>query len=694
MRFPYLIFTVSALPGFAFPQTSAQNGSSEIQEIIVTGDRNYLRPAIVSASKTNINQRELPINVSAVTRQLLDDQQAFRVADGLKNIASFQSGYSYGPLEDTFYLRGFSTGDHFGSAAYRDGVRIAAFNIPTAGLEAVEVLKGPASALYGRAEPGGIINFVTKKASQERVATLEAQMGSHDFGRLTADIGGPLGAALSYRAVIDTVDTESFRDFVGQEQTYFLGALAWQPGADTRIELQGEVRNLETNDDIGIPSLGKRPAPIPLSRYLGEPGAGEAERDDYVIDLDIEHDLSADWLLRAKAYRSEFDQFFIDISFRDLDPATGDLERSFFADDNLNEVSYGMLELAGQVTTDELDHDVLFGVDYYETSLSESLWYNFTDFGAINPINIYNPVYGNSRRPLLDPAMADPYGSENSWTGLYAQDLISLGEKWRVMLGLRHDWANFSSTYSPEIDESQTSGRLGVVYLLNDTVSLFATTANGFGRSNGRGADDQAQPSEESVHWEAGVKYAPPGDRLLLSAAYYRVEKQNVKTDDPSTPDDPFDSLSIGKVRSQGFDLDAAGWLTARWSVQGSYAYNDLEVTEDLSGLRGLRLQNVPETAVSLWNRYDFTPALTAGIGVYYIGERPGDDFNTYFLPDYTRVDLMGEYRFQIGGNQAQLTFNINNILDEEYFGSGSDFYSAAVPGETRNFRLGIRLML
>lgn len=677
---------------FALAEETASAAESRLETIVVYGDRSY-RPGGGTGTKLDIPFLESPASVQVVPDALIRDQQANRIVDALKNVAAFQPAYHFGPIQDTFILRGFQLGGDTTAAGYRDGVLLNAYNFATAGIERIEVLKGPASVLYGRSEPGGIVNVVTKKALPEFAANVALQVGSFDFYRALADVGGPMGddTGLSFRLVGEYLDRETFTDFIFEEQLYGLGALAWEAPNGTTIELQIEGRALDALDDPGLPVMGDRPAPIPRETFLGEPEIGFQEREDSVVDIDITHSLGDRWVVRGKGSYVASTQDYLDVTLRALDEDTGDQERGFFGADAEYETTYGSLEIVGDFQTGSLQHKFLAGVDRYEDSLEETLFFTFIDFDAIQPVNIFNPVLGQSRMPQFTPA--DGFFGERStdWTGLYIQDHIKLGTKLSVLPGIRWDQTRIKgSNLSEPIERDFVSPRFGAVYQVTENLSIYGQWTQGFGANNGRSATGEAFDPEESEQIEVGLKTEMMRGRLTAQATIYDIVKENILVADISTIDDPFDSIAIGEIQSRGLELELLGEVTDALSVTLSYAYNDIEITRDTEGTEGNRPLNAPEHSVSAFARYAIGQALSVGGGVFSVSERQGDNENTFQMPGYVRTDLFAQYRFQLRGTELQAQLNINNLFDEDFTLAASDFARRVNAGAARELRFEI----
>ena len=677
---------------FALAEEAASSAENRMETIVVYGDRSY-RPGGGTGTKLDLPFLESPVSVQVVPDVLIRDQQANRIADALKNVAAFQPAYNFGPIQDTFILRGFQLGGDTTAAGYRDGVLLNAYNYATAGIERIEVLKGPASVLYGRSEPGGIVNVVTKKALPEFAANLALQVGSFEFYRALADVGGPIGddTGLSFRVVGEYLDRETFRDFIFEEQIYGLGALAWEAPGGTTIEVQIEARNLDALDDPGLPVIGDRPARIPPDTFLGEPDIGFQERGDSVVDVDITHPLGDNWSVRGKGSHVESRQDYLDVTLRALDQETGDQDRGFFGSDADYETTYGSLEVLGEFETGSLRHKFLAGVDHYSDSLEEALFFTFLDFSAIQPVNIFDPVLGQSRTPEFSPD--DGFLSERStdWTGLYVQDHIRFGDKLSVLPGIRWDQTRIKgSSLDGPIERDFVSPRFGAVYQLTDNLSIYGQWTQGFGANNGRSATGEAFDPEESEQFEVGIKTEMMGGRLTAQATVYDIVKENILVADISTIDDPFDSIAIGEIQSQGLEVEVLGEISDALSVTLSYAYNDIEITRDTEGNEGNRPLNAPEHSVSAFARYAVGSALTFGGGVFSVSGRQGDNANTFQLPGYTRSDLFAQYRFQLGGSELQAQLNVNNLFDEDFYVAASGFSPQVNPGTSREFRFEV----
>ncbi|MGH8476355.1 MAG: TonB-dependent siderophore receptor [Methylococcales bacterium] len=428
------------------PAKDSENAAPALATVKVTGQAgydstdpynpDYAVPNATTATKTDTPIMETPANIQVLPRSLLDDQQVIRLQDAVKNVAGVQSAFSAGNSYNIFTIRGFNTAPADTSNAasvYRKGVRLRGFPFPTANLQRIEVLKGPASILFGRIEPGGLINVVPKDALATHYYSLQQQFGSYDLYRTSADATGPLtaGGSLLYRANFEYLDSGCFRDGLFNRVLDITPNLTWNLGDHTTMEFEFEYRHQDGFWDWGLPALGNRPAKIPFSRYLGETSNDRFDRDDYVVDLDLNHRFDEDWTLTWKGTFIQSDQINTAIYGFGLNEATGDLSRFFSYYDYDRTHFYTALNLTGHFETFGLRRTLLSGFDYYEDK--QSTIHPFDS--PATSINTFNPVFNAAYQvtPLLN------FFQNNEWYGVYLQDQIDLGDQIHILLGGRYD---------------------------------------------------------------------------------------------------------------------------------------------------------------------------------------------------------------------------------------------------------------
>lgn len=665
------------------PSTQEEIPVVEAKPVMVTAQRgSYRVTRATTATKTDTPIMETPVSIQVVPRAVMDDQQVISVADAIKNVSGVQpGGYAF---YDNFILRGFDAG----ASTYRNGLRHQATTaLETANLDAIEVLKGPASVLYGRAEPGGIINLATKRPLDVPYYSLQQQFGSYDLYRTTIDATGPILAdrTLLYRMNLAYKDNNTFQDFVNQQSIFFSPSLTWRPNSrfESTIEIEYQRNRFTDVSDIGIPAIGARPAPIPLSRFLGDPAAQNIQERVFV-GFDWTYRLTDDWKL---VNRFQFNEVSYDqrtLFAADFDQGTGLLTRGLWRADPFNRRTYATnLDLVGHLRTGPVDHNVLVGFDYYRYNEAFSAF--FGDTPLVPSINIFNPSYGIDLSSIT-PATFNLFGTfPEQWYGVYFQDQVTLWDKVHILGGGRYDWAEVGTSSSDtslaaakatETKERTEffSPRVGIVYRPWPWLSLYGNYTKSLGSNNGGTPLPGSGPLDPQVgrQWEGGIKTEFFDGRLTSTLAYFDVTKQNVATPIPGTPF----VQTIGEANSRGVELDVSGRLTEQLSVIGSYAYTDARITRDSPEIEGHRLISVPRNSGSLWAIYEFTAGplrgARLGTGAFARSKRMADLENTAELPGYVRWDASAGYTFLYFGTKITAQLNVYNLLNKDYYDRAS----------------------
>ncbi len=635
----------------------------------------YSVPNATTGTKTHTPIMETPVSIQVVPQQVFRDQQVIAIGDALKNVSGVQPQNVYGSIYDNFIVRGFSTD----FSTYRNGLRQIRFGFETTNLQQIEVLKGPAAVLFGRIEPGGLINLVSKRPLAEPYYALQQQFGSYDLYRTTAEATGPLTAdgSLLYRLDFAYQDSDSFQDFVFLDRIFVSPALTWRPTERLEFNLTYDHQEDDLNFANGIPALGRRPAPVPIS-FSSDDGDDLYEQERELVEFNWSYEFLEGWKVtnRFLAYFIDYDNFDV-IGFDTVDPDDRLMDRILWdvvQEDNAHATN---LDLTGRFDTWGARHNILIGFDYYR-------WDN-EGHGvccpAVAPLDIFNPVYGIVDEAAISTATAENFfvTSDDIWYGVYFQDQITLLDKLHILGGGRYDWATNKNGFSgTSLDDARAneeentdeafSPRVGLVYQPWPWLSLYGNYVESFGANNGRPAPGEPPFSpEEGTQYEGGLKTEFWEGRLSSTLAFYHLTKTNVLTADP---ENPRFQRAIGQARSQGIELDVAGQVTDRLNLIASYAFTDARITRDNEGNEGHRLPNVAEHTASLWSTYDVTSRFTVGTGMFLASDKAGDPENSFKLPGYARWDMMAAYRFNIAKSRLTAQINVNNILDKEYYKS------------------------
>ena len=641
----------------------------------------YKASRSATATKTDTPIIDTPAAIQVIPRQVIEDQGARRLADVVRNTSSVQASSANGGRSDLFLIRGFAANriarDGFLSASsFGDAAQLGLANV-----ERVEVLKGPPSVLYGPADPGGLVNIVTKKPQPEPRYSLTGRAGSFDFYKSDVDFNQPLteDGKLLARLNASYENADSFRDhFINSERIQVAPSLRWVPMSRTTVDFDLEYYERDHQTDYGVIAVdGKAPA-LPRERFLGEE-RDRTESDEIRLQASVDHEFNDDWSLRTLAR-------FSDTSARSKQSfpfglaADGRTFNRRFFDFDQDFQNYALqANLTGNFETGPLEHQLLFGADGNFTRF-ESIAYS----ADLDPIDILDPVYGAGLGTRSAPGTQD---RRVDFYGLYLQDLISFGDHWKLLLGGRYDTAKtqFDRNGASITDkwDQAFSPRAGLVFQPIDDLSLYASYTTSFlPPLSGASFDGEAFEPEEGEQFEVGVKRDWFDGRLSTTLAAFQLTRSNVSTIDPQNPGF---SIQVGEQRSRGVELDIAGELASGWSMIGSLAYLDTEVTKDNALPVGNRLINAPEWSGSLWTAYAFQDkplrGLEIGGGVFVVGDRKADFDNRVDVDGYVRVDLFARYEIN---DTISLALNVDNLFDENYI-EGVDDPNFMDPGAPRS---------
>lgn len=659
-----------------------------------------------TATRTDMPIMETPFSVQVVPQQVLQDQQAVRIEDAVRNVSGVNRVSGIGNGIDSFNIRGFDNGN----SVYRDGMLFPSifgsdgFGLKRdlANVERVEVLKGPASILYGRAEPGGIINIITKQPLETPHYSAEQQFGSFDFYRTTLDATGPVeaGGNLFYRVNAGYENSGSFEDFVYNHRVFLSPVLRWNIDRDTEVTFDLEYLHTDDHLNAGVPILGNRPAMVSRERSLGEPWADEFT-DDILVGFHWSHAFNENWTLHHR--------FYADFTLPDGPPGTFFKTPRAAADGTITPAAavqlglsadryFSTLDLTGKLQAAGTKHTVVAGADYYRTN--ESLTNQYCCV-AMAPINIFNPTYTSGPPAgLVSPANAfGPLDWTTEWYGLFLQDQVELPFNLFALGGFRYDNAvTFNNVANKTIrNDDQVSPRGGLLWRPVPWLSLYGSYTENFGASNGL-SKGNSLPSQTAQQWETGLKTESLDGRFTATVSYFDLTKQNLKVPDPNNR--PFGVAAVGEAETRGVEADLAGEILPGWRVIGSYTYMPFAKITQGNALRswspavGNRLNNVPLNSGSLWTTYEFEhgdwKGLKLGAGIVAVGSRQGTDTNTYQLPGYKVVNLSASYSWMVEGTKLTAQINLNNLLDEYYF-VGSNAGSTAFFGAPRTVMAALR---
>lgn len=699
----------------ALPDNS---GAVELQATTISGGyqaqspvgpvAGYVATRSLSGTKTDTAVIETPQSISIVTK----DQMRAQNAESLNQILRYSAAVvpeSRGATAsrlDQLTIRGFSP------ATYLDGLRMpssrdASPQKDAFDLERVEVLRGPASVLYGQGTPSGVINMVSKRPLDTPFHEVGVEYGTFNKKRTTFDLSGPIDdqGVYSYRVAGLFDDADGQVEHTETRRQSLSTAFTWRPDDATSLTLLGHFQKDPKGASYGsVPAWGsvlRSPTgrKIDVDFYDGEKDFEKSDREYYSIGYAFEHHFNDVWTVRQNArylrsegrYRSLYSNNLLS-DYRTMQRATiaSDVNLDAYTLDN---------QAQARFDTGPLQHTLLMGVDYQNTS-TDTLQ-GSTRVGAGPTQDIFDPVYG---RPVATPAYTTDGTSRSEQTGVYLQEQMKW-DNWVLLLGGRYDWASTDSTTKTlssgaksqsSLDSKAFTGRIGLVYLFDNGLAPYASYSESFSPQSGTGYGGSVFKPTEGKQYEVGIKYQSPGSNSFITAAIFDLRQTNVLTTDP----DPTHLCGSGRcqsqdgeVQSRGFELEGKASLNDNLDISAAYAYLDNRISQSNNTVqytpvtdigvgpalpaKGTSTYGVPRHTASAWADYTFRDGHLKGFGVgagaRYVGSSWGDTANTLKVPGYTLFDAAVHYDIPNLANlkdNLRLALNATNLANKEYVAS------------------------
>ena len=715
-------------------------------EIIGRRESSYKNTSSFSGTKTATAIRDIPQTINYVTKEVILDQGASTVNDVVKNI----SGVSQYTTYNDFSIRGFRTTGNRNSGNLLNGMRAQTSlwsSSSLANVERVEVIKGPAAALFGNAAPGGIINRVTKKPLLERQHTISVNTGSWGTLKAYGDFTGPLNESKSllYRLNLGYETTDGYRDLQGRNTLTIAPSFSFIPNEKTRFNVDISYQRLDGKVDRGQTIFGDADLySVPITRSLS--ATNDFLRETQMnITLGLTHKITEDLSFNSTYLNSSYSE-----DLREHNQAnsyymqqgnkinTGDQskilmqallrERTFRNNSFNNYLNYTF-------ATGALKHTLLVGYDYFQVELLPGasqltaggyLLKNGKTTTTFDPAKINTYVLDANGKPLTNVAVFDLnnptagnvmketnkyiFTSGNTKPslqtshGVYLQEQLEISMV-KVLLGLRKeffvDYTNYKENNEEKIEQQALIPRIGLVVTATDNINFYSTWLKGF---EPQSASIQADPDRYggpfdpvySELYEVGVKTDWFQKRLSATASVFKIIQQNsLYPASPAVPGKPDLRMQIGEEESNGFEFDLAGEITPNWSILASYAYIDARITKTASNSEkdfDMQRPSTPRHSGNIWTKYIITEGslkhLGFGAGYNFVTERYGQvgrRANTTVYPGYGLVNAVLYYKI----NQIQFQANLNNILNKTHWVGGYDKLRS-FPGAPRNVNISI----
>ncbi|ELJ8294063.1 TonB-dependent siderophore receptor [Enterobacter roggenkampii] len=626
-----------------------------------------------TATLTNMPMLDIPQVVNTVSDKVLEDQHATTLDEALYNVSNVVQTNTLGGTQDAFVRRGF--GANRDGSIMTNGLRTVLPRSFNAATERVEVLKGPASTLYGILDPGGLINVVTKRPEKTFGGSLSATSSSFGGGTGQVDVTGPIdGTRLAYRLTGEYQDEDYWRNFGNERSTFIAPSLTWF-GDDATVTVLYSHRDYKTPFDRGtIFDLNtKKAVDVDRKTRFDEPFNVTDGQSD-LAQLNAEYRLNSQWT--AKFDYSYSQDKYSDNQARVMayDAKTGNLTRRVDATQGSTQRMHSTrADLQGNVDIAGFYNEILTGVSYENYDLLRT---DMMRCKNVKGFNIYHPVYGKLNKcTTVSAADSDQTLKQESYSA-YAQDALYLTDKWIAVAGMRYQYytqyAGKGRPFNVNTDsrDEQWTPKLGLVYKLTPSVSLFANYSQTFMPQSSIASYIGDLPPETSNAYEVGAKF-DLFDGVTANIALFDIHKRNVLYNE-SVGGETI-AKTAGRVRSQGVEVDLAGSLTENTNIIASYGYTDAKVLED-PDYAGKPLPNVPRHTGSLFLTYDIHNAfagntLTIGGGGHGVSRRSATNGADYYLPGYFVADAFAAYKMKLQ-YPVTLQVNVKNLFDKTYYTS------------------------
>lgn len=649
----------------------------------------------------------LPQTVEILTDRFVQDLGISTFQNTLDFAGAVVRQNSFGNTWDSFAIRGFAGDENLPGGYFVNGFSAGrGFSglRDTSNIQDIEVLKGAGAAFYGRSEPGGTINIVTKKPKFAADGYLQTAIASEDTYRLEGDYTSAATTKLAVRINGAYEEGDSFRDTIETKKLNLNPSLLFRFSEQAHVTYELEILDQELPFDRGIVVADNNFNAVSINRFYGEPDDGPIKISALGHQLTYEQNLNAEWsLLTGLGYRNS------SLEGYSTEPELSASRQLFFTDGStLNRQRRyrdfdatdlsARLELSGEFQLGGLTNHLLLGVDNYDYELTQiqNIW-RVTPGSTAYSVNLHAPIYGQPA-PKLQPFWN--LQEQQASTGGYLQNQLDLSEHWKLLAGFRYDKLqrdvdNFLANAATHQAHEKTTPRLGAVYQASKLTSFYLNYSEGFRPNSGSSWTGAAFEPEDSRSYEIGGHFNSRNNTIKGSIAFYRAGKTNILTADPVNSGY---SSTLGEAESQGVEVNMDAALNNEIRVSFAYTFIDAHTSKDMINPdwgveipKGSRLINIPRHKAILTVRNELNIMAhkgNIGVALIYVGDRAGETrAPDYLLPSYTTARLFGAVDIT---DKLQLHLLIDNVFNKEYFVNS---YSAlwTQPGNPRTLRLALR---
>lgn len=692
---------------------TVKNKKGEIlNEVLVTKTK---EPKPVTAVRSGLKPMDNPQSIQVIGSEIIEQQQAIRLSEVLKNANGVYVGSARGGAQESFFSRGY---DMSANNMFKNGFRYNAGSIPdVSGLDKVEFLKGGSALLFGNVAPGGILNLVTKTPQFKSGGEISMQIGSYAYYKPAFDFYGGLNKSIAFRINGSYENSESFRDVVKNERLYINPSLLFVISPKTQITVQGDYLSADWTPDFGTGIIGTQILDLPRNAFYGSLWSNGTTKSSSASVL-LNHDFNKNWKLNFNSSLQNYDRASKSTAQLSSVKENGDWTRPLVQNKNLEQILGDQLSLQGNFNTGSVKHQIFTGADW-ENSFATAYTFAF-DPANYDTINLFNFDPTTQRNDIPNARTTQIAKTETNRFGVYFQDLVTITEKFKVLAGIRWSWqeaevTTYKETYANKIQtvkpenavptvgakklDNAFSPKFGLIYQPRKDVSIFGSYSTSFTPNTGTTAD--LKPIEPSIidQYEAGIKTDFLQGLLSTNVTVYQIVNSNLaqtaefKADGSLNSDTNIKVLS-GETKSKGVEIDVTARPIDELSIIAGYSYNDMRYTKT-SGLNGSfiegdRLVRTPANTANLSFFYTVQDGFFKGVSLgaigNYIGDRLGgwnDQHSTDLVkyPDgiyhreipiegYVTIDASVGYtwrKFSILCKLSNITNELNYTVHENY---------------------------
>lgn len=657
----------SAIPDEALPEVTIT--ATKDKETATSPVIGYLAKRSATATKTDTPIIETPASVQVITRDVIDDQKALSLKDVYENVSGVQqAGNTLNAQTEVLpIIRGFES-----PTLLRNGLRSTMTGaVDLINVERVEVLKGPSSILFGAIEPGGIVNYVTKRPQAEASHTLTQEFGNFDYFRTSGDTTGALNAdeSLLYRLNFAYTDSDSYRDYMKLERSAIAPSLLWKISDQTELLLDFSYSKEKQPYDTGIPLDAEGKPLTSREAFFGYPDLDGRSNEDVYAGYQLTHILNPTWTIRNQLqyHRAHSENE----ALRARSVFGNSLRMRYQNEDRVDDEVQFVLDATAKFSTGAVDHTFLIGTDLIkQESDFDRFRVNTPNYAISDSPNVnFNPPANQTQTKDI---------SKTDWMSIYFQDQMSLlsDDRLKLLIGGRFDDVVTKSSAdgidTVDIKDQAFTGRAGMLYMLSDNHSVYFSSSQSFRPQFAFAVDINGKPldPETGRQYEVGFKSAFFNEKLLSTISVFEIKKKNVAVFDQSLFDSTGQNAYFPGVKqeSRGFEFDLAGNLTDQLKVIANYSYTDTQIIENQGDLsqEGLPIGGVSPHAARIWMSYNFKGPLNGlgiGGGVRYVGESTAQFDPNLEIDPYRVTDIAAWYSW----DNIKASINVKNLFDEEY---------------------------